>query len=350
MHGAAAAIGVPAAGAALGPHASARLVDAHGRVATDLRVSVTDRCDLRCSYCMPAEGLPWLPRPEVLGVEEIERLVGVLVGLGVRTVRLTGGEPLVRRELPEIVSAVRGLGVDDVALTTNGVLLQRRLDELADAGLQRINVSLDTLDPERFRHVTRRSSLDRVLAGLRAVEARPEVTPVKVNAVLHRDSTRREDVLALAGMARERPFEVRFIEAMPLDASGAWRREDVVSAAQTCAWIEERWALRPLGRARHATATRYRFADGAGTIAVLAPVTQPFCGDCDRLRLTADGKLRTCLFSTGETDLAGPLRSGASDVDLAGLLLDAAWEKPAGHGIDEPGFVRPARSMSRIGG
>ena len=346
MHGAAASPLAPAPGRA----AARRLVDAHGRVATDLRVSVTDRCDLRCSYCMPAEGLPWLPKPEVLTVTEIERLVGVLVGLGVRTVRLTGGEPLVRRELPEIVAAVRDLGVDDLALTTNGVLLHRHLDALIDAGLQRINVSLDTIDPERFRHITRRDSLERVLAGLRAVEARPELTPVKVNAVLHRDSTRREDVVALAGMARERPFEVRFIEAMPLDASGAWRREDVVTADQARAWIEDEWALRPLGRARHATATRYRFADGAGTIAVLAPVTEPFCGDCDRLRLTADGKLRTCLFSTGETDLAGPLRAGAGDDALAELLLDAVWEKPAGHGIDEPGFVRPARSMSRIGG
>jgi GTP 3',8-cyclase len=324
------------------------LVDGHGRRIGDVRVSVTDRCNFRCRYCMPSQGLPWLERSELLTYEELARVIGLLASMGVRDLRLTGGEPLLRRELWRLVEQVAPL-VDDLSLTTNGVLLPGQVDELVRAGLRRVNVSLDALDPERFAQITRRDQLDRVLAGLAAAEAHPELRPIRVNVVAIRGFTEPE-VLAFAELARSRPFEVRFIEYMPLDADHAWEPADVLAGADVRAMVEARYAIEPVGRERHGTSRRWRFADGAGEIGFINPVSEPFCGDCNRIRLTAEGQLRTCLFSLGETDLRGPLRDGASDDDLAVIIRDAVWRKELKHQVNDPGFVQPARSMSRIGG
>jgi cyclic pyranopterin phosphate synthase len=328
-----------------------RLVDGHGREIGDLRVSVTDRCNFRCQYCMPAEGLPWLPREEVLHFEEITRIVTLLVQMGVRDVRLTGGEPLVRRDLPTLCAQLAAIdGLEDLSLTTNGVLLERDAAALVQAGVMRFNVSIDSLQRERFHEMTRRDALDRVLAGLHHLAAQPGVGPVKVNAVAIRGFTERE-VVPFAQFAREHPYEVRFIEFMPLDADHAWEPDSVLTGKEVRALIEERVGpLVPETREAHATARTFRFADGKGRMGFINPVSEPFCADCNRIRLTADGRLRTCLFSLNETDLRGPLREGASDDEMADLIRGAVWRKELKHHVNEPGFVQPVRTMSAIGG
>jgi cyclic pyranopterin phosphate synthase len=330
--------------------ASEPLVDGHGRRIGDVRLSVTDRCNFRCQYCMPAEGLPWLERAEVLSFEELERLVGVLAGMGVGDVRLTGGEPLVRRDFPRLAAMLRAVpGVREVAVTTNGFLLERDAAALVAAGVDRFNVSIDSLQRDRFYAMTRRDALPQVLRGLEALAAFPEAHPIKVNAVAMRGFTE-DEVLPFAAFARERPYEVRFIEFMPLDADHAWSPDAVLTGDEVRAIVESRWPLVELPREDHATARVFRFADGRGSLGFVSPVSEPFCSDCDRIRVTADGRLRTCLFSLRETDLRTPLRSGASDEELAGIVRDAVWRKELKHRVNEPGFVQPERTMSRIGG
>ena len=326
----------------------APLVDGHGRAIRDLRVSVTDRCNFRCQYCMPAEGLPWLDRAEVLTYEEITRIVGLLAPMGVTDVRLTGGEPLARRDLHRLVALLSPL-VDDLSLTTNGYLLRRHLPDLVAAGLRRLNVSLDSLAPDRFFAMTRRDALAEVLDGLEAAEAYPELRPIKVNAVAMRGFTE-DEVLRFAELARRKPYEVRFIEFMPLDADGAWEPERVLTSREIVDIVSAAHEIEPVGRERGGTSRRYRFADGSGSLGFISPVSEPFCGDCNRIRLTADGRLRTCLFSVEETDLRGPLRAGASDAELEAIVRDAVWRKELKHRVNEPGFVPPQRSMSQIGG
>ncbi len=326
------------------------LRDSWGREIKSLRVSVTDKCNFRCRYCMPAEGLEWLERDELLSFEEIERLVRVLARMGVDEVRLTGGEPLVRRDLPTLVGMLAATpGVRDLSLTTNGVLLDRFAAPLVDAGLRRLNVSLDSLSHVRFAEITRRDALDRVLAGLAEAERHPELRPIKVNCVAIKGFTE-EEVPALAELARRKPYVVRFIEFMPLDADQAWRGDDVLTGGEIRALIEERWPLEELPAKASSTARRFRFADGAGEIGFVNPVSEPFCSTCDRIRLTADGQLRTCLFSRREWDLKTPLRDGSSDERLEELIRFAVAHKELKHKINDPGFVRASRSMSQIGG
>src|SRR5215210_871055 len=326
------------------------LVDSWGREIKSIRVSVTDRCNFRCRYCMPAEGLEWLEREELLGFEETARLVRVLASLGVDEVRLTGGEPLVRRDLPLLVRMLAETpGVRDLSLTTNGILLDRLAAPLVEAGLRRINVSLDSLSHVRFAEITRRDALDRVLRGLEEAERYPELRPIKVNCVAIKGFTE-EEVPALAELARRKPYVVRFIEFMPLDADEVWREDQVLTGAEIRALIEERWPLVEVPAKPSSTARRFRFADGAGEIGFVNPVSEPFCSSCDRIRLTADGQLRTCLFSRREWDLKEPLRAGASDEELEKLLRFAVRHKELKHKINEPGFVRASRSMSQIGG
>jgi cyclic pyranopterin phosphate synthase len=326
------------------------LVDGHGRRIGDVRVSVTDRCNFRCQYCMPAEGLPWLERRDVLTFEEITRLVALLAGMGVSAVRLTGGEPLVRRDFPRLAAMLAAVdGVEDLAVTTNGYLLERDAAALVDAGITRFNVSVDSLQRDRFFDMTRRDALPRVLRGLEALAAFPAAHPIKVNAVALRGFTE-DEVLPFAEFARSHPYEVRFIEWMPLDGDRAWSRDRMLPGDEVRALIHAVHPLEPEPREPHATARVYRFADGRGRIGFINPVSEPFCGDCDRIRLTADGKVRTCLFSLGETDLRGPLRAGASDAELERIVRDAVWRKELKHHVNDPGFVQPARSMSAIGG
>jgi cyclic pyranopterin phosphate synthase len=337
-------------GGTLGSPVIEPLVDSWGREIGSVRVSVTDKCNFRCRYCMPAEGLEWLGREEILSFEEIARLVGLLARMGVSEVRLTGGEPLVRRDVTTLVGMLAGIpGVDDLSLTTNGVLLDRLAGPLVEAGLQRLNVSLDSLSHVRFAEITRRDALDRVLAGLAEAERYPELRPIKVNCVAIRGFTE-EEVPALADLARRKPYVVRFIEFMPLDADEAWREDDVLSGSEIRALIEERWPLVEIPAKASSTARRFRFADGAGEIGFVNPVSEPFCSSCDRIRLTADGKLRTCLFSRREWDLKEPLRDGATDADVEALIRFAVRHKELKHKINEPGFVRASRSMSQIGG
>jgi GTP 3',8-cyclase len=327
------------------------LRDSWGREIKSLRVSVTDKCNFRCRYCMPAEGLEWLPREEVLSFEEITRLVRVLAAMGVNEVRLTGGEPLVRRDLPDLVRMLaRVPGVDDLSLTTNGVLLDRLAQPLVDAGLRRINVSLDSLSHVRFAEITRRDALDRVLAGLAEAERHPELRPIKVNCVAIKGFTETE-VPALAELARRKPYVVRFIEFMPLDADQAWREDEVLTGGEIRGLIEAAHGpLVELPAKASSTARRFAFADGPGEIGFVNPVSEPFCSTCDRIRMTADGQLRTCLFSRREWDLKTPLREGASDAELEALFRWAVAHKELKHRINEPGFVRASRSMSQIGG
>src|SRR4051794_16061588 len=326
------------------------LVDAWGREIKSVRISVTDKCNFRCTYCMPAEGLEWLPRSEVLDFEETTRLVRVLAAMGVSEVRLTGGEPLVRRDIPELVRMLAAVpGVDDLSLTTNGVLLDRLAGPLVAAGLKRLNVSLDSLSHTRFAELTRRDALDKVLAGLAEAERYPELRPLKVNCVAIRGFTE-EEVPALAELARRKPYVVRFIEFMPLDADQAWRDDEVLTGGEIRALIEEHWPLEEIPAKASSTARRFRFADGAGEIGFVNPVSEPFCSSCDRIRLTADGQLRTCLFSRREWDLKTPLRDSSSDAELERLLRFAIRHKELKHKINDPGFVRASRSMSQIGG
>ncbi|PYC65763.1 GTP 3',8-cyclase MoaA [Streptomyces tateyamensis] len=328
------------------------LLDTFGRQAVDLRVSLTDRCNLRCTYCMPEQGLQWLAKPELLTDEEIVRLVGLAVrDLGVREVRFTGGEPLLRPGLVAIVAACAELDPrPELSLTTNAVGLARTAEALRAAGLDRVNVSLDTLDPETFHTMTRRHRHQDVLAGLAAAEA-AGLVPVKLNAVLMRGINDHEapDLLA---WCLERGYQLRFIEQMPLDAQHGWTRTDMVTAEEILERLAARFTLTPEPSAVRgaAPAERWLVDGGPGTVGVIASVTRPFCRACDRTRLTADGQVRNCLFATGETDLRTALRSGASDQELGALWRAAMWGKKAGAGIDDPEFHQPDRPMSAIGG
>jgi cyclic pyranopterin phosphate synthase len=314
------------------------LVDGHGRSITDLRVSVTDRCNFRCQYCMPADGLPWLERSEILSFEEIERLVRIMASMGVTDLRLTGGEPLVRRDFPRLVSMLaRVPGIEDLSLTTNAYLLERDADALVEAGITRVNVSIDSLQKDRFFQLTRRDSLPQVLRGLEAIARHESVRPIKVNAVALRGFTE-EEAIPFAEFARSTSFQVRFIEFMPLDGDHAWTPDQVLAGDELRAIIDRVYPLEEAPREPHATA---RFIN---------PVSEPFCADCNRIRLTADGKLRTCLFSLHETDLREPLRADVSDAELETVIRDAVWRKELKHHVGERGFRQPARTMSAIGG
>jgi cyclic pyranopterin phosphate synthase len=326
------------------------LRDGHGRLIADLRVSVTDRCNFRCQYCMPAEGLPWLEREEILAFEEIERIVALLAQMGVHDVRLTGGEPLVRRGFPQLVGMLAAIpGIHDLALTTNGFLLERDAEALVRAGVTRFNVSVDSLQRDRFYQLTRRDALPQVLRGLEHLASFPEAHPIKINAVAIRGFTE-DEILPFAAFARERPYEVRFIEFMPLDADHAWSPDQVLTGEEIRAAIDAVYPLEPEPREPSATARVYRFADGRGKLGFINPVSEPFCADCNRIRLTADGRLRTCLFSLNETDLREPLRAGADDAQLEAVIRNAVWRKELKHHVGEPGFIQPTRTMSAIGG
>jgi cyclic pyranopterin phosphate synthase len=323
------------------------LYDGHGRAIGDLRLSVTDRCNFRCQYCMPAEGLPWLDRSEILSFEEIERVTALMASMGVTDVRLTGGEPLVRRDFPMLAARLKQVdGLHDLSVTTNGYLLEA--DALVDAGITRFNVSIDSLQRDRFFQITRRDALPQVLRGLDAL-AKHDHLHVKINAVGIRGFTE-DEVIPFARFARERPFEVRFIEFMPLDADHAWTPDSVLTGEEIRAAIDAVHPLVAQPREPSATAVTYRFADGEGRIGFINPVSEPFCADCNRIRLTAEGTLRTCLFSLNETDLRTPLRDGSTDTELEQIIRDAVWRKELKHHVNEPGFVQPARTMSAIGG
>ena len=329
---------------------SGQLRDGFGRALKNLRVSITDRCNFRCHYCMPEEGLVWLKREELLSYEEIERLVKIFVRIGIEEIRLTGGEPLVRRDVPALIEKLAPIeGIKSLSLTTNGFSLKSLCADLVAAGLQRINVSMDTPVREKFAHITRRDALPEVLAGLEECEKYPSLAPIKVNAVAMRDFSE-EDVLAFAELARRKPYVVRWIEFMPLDADGQWDREDVLTGAEIRALIETKYPLVPISDSRIATAQRFAFADGAGEVGFINPVSEPFCETCDRIRLTADGQFRTCLFSRWETDLRSPLRDGSSDAEIEHTIRSAVWRKEMKHYINDPGFQPASRSMSQIGG
>src|SRR5580700_2557833 len=315
------------------------LIDKFGRQITDLRVSVTDRCNFRCVYCRSANPENHLAEHALLEWEEYERLVRILVGMGIRKVRVTGGEPLVRPGVEDFIARLKAIGVQDLSMTTNGFLLAERCNRLVAAGLDRINISLDSLNREKF---------EQVIAGIEAAQASP-LRPVKVNAVLVRGLNDNE-VEAFAEFAREKEIVMRFIEFMPLDADRAWTRDMVVPAAEVYRRIAARWPLIPVVHERSETARKYRFVDGAGEIGLIAPVTQPFCGHCSRIRLTADGKLRTCLFSKEDHDLKGLLRGGASDREIGDAIVAIVHRKEKSHRINEPDFVPPSRTMVYIGG
>jgi cyclic pyranopterin phosphate synthase len=328
------------------------LADSYGRVATDLRVSLTDRCNLRCTYCMPPEGLDWLPTPEVLTDDEMARLIGIGVRqLGIREVRFTGGEPLLRRGLAKIIARTAALDPrPEISLTTNGIGLDRRAAELRDAGLDRINVSLDTLRPEVFRKLSRRDRLPDVLDGLAAAAA-AGLVPVKVNAVLMR-AINEDEAVPLLRYCLDRGYELRFIEQMPLDAQHGWKRSEMVTAEEILGALRAEFGLTsddPRQRGS-APAEAYLVDGGPARVGVIASVTKPFCGACDRVRLTADGQIRNCLFAREESDLRGPLRAGASDDELAQRWRRAVASKLPGHGINDPSFLQPDRPMSAIGG
>jgi GTP 3',8-cyclase len=328
------------------------LADSHGRVATDLRVSVTDRCNLRCQYCMPAEGLDWLPKPDLLTDDELVRLIRIGVErLGITEVRFTGGEPLVRRGLAGIVAGTAALRPrPEISLTTNGIGLERLAESLHAAGLDRVNVSLDTLRPGTFRDLARRDRLPDVLAGLAAAAA-TGLAPVKVNSVLMR-GINDDEAVPLARFCLEHGYQLRFIEQMPLDAQHGWRREGMVTADEILADLSGAFWLTPDDPDARGSAPAEAFLvdGGPARIGVIGSVTRPFCGSCDRVRLTADGQVRNCLFARTESDLRGPMRDGASDGELAELWRRAVASKLPGHGINDPGFLQPARPMSAIGG
>ena len=328
------------------------LADSYGRVATDLRVSLTDRCNLRCAYCMPAEGLDWLARPELLTDDEVARLIGVGVQrLGIREIRFTGGEPLLRRGLAGIVARTAELRPrPEMSVTTNGIGLARMAGPLRDAGLDRVNVSLDTLRPQAFQQLARRDRLPEVLAGM-AAAASAGLAPVKVNSVLMRginDGEARD----LLRFCVARGYELRFIEQMPLDAQHGWRRATMVTAEEILAALGAEFVLKPEdpGERGSAPAEAYLVDGGPARVGVIGSVTRPFCGACDRVRLTADGQVRNCLFAREENDLRGPLRDGASDAELAAIWQRAVAAKLPGHGINDPTFLQPDRPMSAIGG
>jgi cyclic pyranopterin phosphate synthase len=325
------------------------LYDKFGRQITDLRISVTDRCNFRCVYCRSADAENYRDHDEILSWEELRRLAGIFVGLGIRKVRITGGEPLVREGVEEFIAHLKALGVQDLSITTNGHLLAGRCDRLIAAGLHRINISLDSLDANKFERITRTRSYDKVMEGIEAVQ-KSRLAPAKVNAVLVR-GLNDDEVEAFAAFARERGVIMRFIEFMPLDADRHWSRELVVPAAEVCERIHALWPLEQMPHEKSETARKYRFADGApGEIGLIAPVTQAFCGHCSRIRLTADGRMRTCLFSKEDRDLRELLRASTTDEGIVERVKAMVMEKEEGHRINEPGFVPPSRTMVFIGG
>ena len=328
------------------------LIDPHGRLHRDLRVSLTDKCNLRCTYCMPAEGLPWLPKAELLTTPELLTLVEAAVTAGISEVRLTGGEPLVRPDVVEIVAAIAAMegpeGRPEVSMTTNGLGLTKTATALAEAGLARVNVSLDTLRPERFHEITRRDRFDEVVAGMAAAHE-AGMRPVKVNSVLQRDIND-DEAVDLVRWAVEHGYELRFIEQMPLDAQHTWERTEMITGEEILGSLRTAFDLTEIPGRGAAPAERFLVDGGPGTVGVIASVTMPFCGSCDRLRLTADGQLRNCLFARGETDLRAPLRDGATEAEIHDLVHECLSLKRPGHGINEPGFLQPPRPMSAIGG
>jgi GTP 3',8-cyclase len=329
------------------------LVDPFGRVVRDLRISITDRCNFRCTYCMPSEGMTWLPRSEVLSFEEIERLARICVErYGFEGIRLTGGEPTIRANVTTLVSKLAALGVD-LAMTTNGATLRNIAHDLRQAGLRRINISLDTLDRDKFVRMTRRDELDNVLAGIAAAKD-AGFDPVKINAVIER-GTNDDEIIDLARFGRDEGVEMRFIEFMPLDAGGHWLNDKVVGQDEIVAILSAVFPIEQVPARGAAPADRWRYLDGGGLgggalVGIIPTVTKPFCGDCDRVRLTADGQLRTCLFATNEFDLRDALRDGESDDQIAARIQRAVGTKWAGHQINQVNFIRPVRSMSQIGG
>jgi GTP 3',8-cyclase len=327
------------------------LRDTFGRVADDLRISVTDRCNFRCVYCMPAAGMAWLPRDEVLSFEEIVRVTRILVeDCGVRTIRFTGGEPLVRKDLEQLIAMVRDIDPAlDLAMTTNGILLREKAQALRQAGLRRLNVSLDTLHSDRFRTMARRDGLARVLDGLQAARE-AGFDPVKLNMVVMRGQND-DEIVDFARLARTEGYEVRFIEFMPLDADGIWKPETVVASREIIEAIDREYPLQPVMSDRPAPANRFRFRDGSqGGIGVIPSVSDAFCKVCNRIRLTAEGHIRTCLFSLHEHDVKALLRGGAADEEIRDFVVAAVWQKEEGHKIGQADFVRPEKSMSQIGG
>lgn len=345
-------LGLPTVVRRLGPApADGPMIDTFGRIAADLRVSLTDRCNLRCTYCMPAEGLDWLPDDRLLSAEELQRLLRIAVTrLGITNVRFTGGEPLLFKGLEQVVAATAALRPrPQLALTTNGVALHRRARALAEAGLDRVNVSLDTVDAAHFAAITRRDRLQDVIAGLAAAQA-AGLRPVKVNAVLD-PRTGREDVVALLRFCLDHDYQLRVIEQMPLDAEHHWQRDSMLSGAEILATLREHFALTPDPTPRgSAPAQLWRVDGGTATVGVIASVSEAFCAACDRTRLTVDGQVRNCLFATSETDLRTLLRDGSDDAAIEAAWRSAMWQKAAGHGINDPSFVQPARPMSAIGG
>ena len=328
------------------------LVDSYGRRIKSMRISITDKCNFRCTYCMPAEGLPWLKKAEILSYEEIVRIARVAISIGIEQIRLTGGEPLVRRDIPELVYQLRQIeGLRSLSLTTNGILLNQLAGPLAEAGLTRINVSLDSLIREKFAQITRRDQLARVLEGLEELEKYPSIHPIKVNAVAVKGFSE-EEALDFVRLARRKAYVMRWIEFMPLDADQIWRKEDILTGAEIKAIIEAEYGpLVPITTGdRSETARRYTFSDGIGEVGFINPVSEPFCASCDRIRLTADGQVRTCLFATEETDLRAVVRSDASDDVLAQTIRQAVWNKELKHYIGDKRFKRANRSMSMIGG
>jgi cyclic pyranopterin phosphate synthase len=324
------------------------LVDGFGRVHRDLRISVTDRCNFRCTYCMPAEGLDWMAREDLLTYEELTRVARICVErFGFDGIRLTGGEPTVRANLPVLIEQLSSLGVD-LSLTTNGTTLTNLAPALVSAGLERINISLDSLKRERFEQITRRDELDKVLGGIDAAVS-AGLAPVKINCVVMR-GVNDDEIVDFARFGRERGVTVRFIEFMPLDAQGEWTNEQVVTKAEIVAAIGDVFPLESVAERESDPAARWRYIDGGGEFGVIPSVTEAFCESCDRVRLTADGMLRHCLFATRELDLRTLLRNGASDDDLAAAITAEVGAKWAGHQINQVHFIRPARSMSQIGG
>jgi cyclic pyranopterin phosphate synthase len=329
-----------------------QLVDSYGRRIKSMRISITDKCNFRCTYCMPAEGLPWLKKSQILSYEELERITRIAVSIGIEQVRLTGGEPLVRRDVPDFVRQLRKIeGLRSLSLTTNGILLKQQAKALAEAGLTRINVSLDSLVREKFAKLTRRDQFDRVLEGLEEVEKYPSIHPIKINAVAIRGFSE-DEVLDFVQFARRKSYVMRWIEFMPLDADQIWRKEDILTGSEIKAIIEATYGpLVPITTGDPSeTARRYTFSDGVGEVGFINPVSEPFCSTCDRIRLTADGQLRTCLFATEETDLRAVLRSGDDDEAIARTIREAVWHKELKHYIGDKRFKRANRSMSMIGG
>jgi GTP 3',8-cyclase len=327
-----------------------QLKDSFGRIINNMRISVTDRCNFRCRYCMPEEGMTWLNKSELLTFEEIQRIVGIAARLGIYKIRLTGGEPLMRKELPFLVEKIAAVeGIHDIALTTNGYFLKDQVHDLHKAGITRITVSLDSLDPLKFAEMTKRDYFDRVWEGISILEMLP-IRPIKINVVMMR-GTNDHEIEKFAQLARERSFVVRFIEYMPIGAGEEWKNSTVVPTHEIIERINVHFPkLVPVEYHGTQPADRYKFEDGIGEIGFISSVSEPFCSSCNRIRITSDGKLRTCLFSIVETDLKGMLRAGSSDEEISETIVQSVWKKEEGHLINRPGFIKPERTMSQIGG